>query len=62
MLKGKQGRFRQNLAGRKTIPAVQLLLLARIFVSISAGFKKMALELFKPFIYAKLDEKALSPP
>ena len=57
MLKGKQGRFRQNLlgkrvdySGRSVITTGPELLLHQCGLP-----KKMALELFKPFIYAKLE-------
>ncbi len=57
MLKGKQGRFRQNLlgkrvdySGRSVIVVGPELLLHQCGIP-----KKMALELFKPFIYAKLE-------
>ena len=57
MLKGKQGRFRQNLlgkrvdySGRSVITVGPELLLHQCGLP-----KKMALELFKPFVYAKLE-------
>mgnify|MGYP001266697822 CR=1 FL=1 len=57
MLKGKQGRFRQNLlgkrvdySGRSVIVVGPELLLHQCGIP-----KKMALELFKPFIYSKLE-------
>ena len=62
MLKGKQGRFRQNLLGKRVdysgrsviVPGPHLLLH-------QCGIpKKMALELFKPFIYSKLEQYGLS--
>src|SRR5258707_3741618 len=62
MLKGKQGRFRQNLlgqpvdySGRSVIVTVPELKLHQCGLP-----KKMALELFKPFIYSRLDAKGLS--
>ncbi len=62
MLKGKQGRFRQNLLGKRVdysgrsviVPGPHLLLH-------QCGIpKKMAIELFKPFIYSKLEQYGLS--
>jgi DNA-directed RNA polymerase subunit beta' len=59
MLKGKQGRFRQNLLGKRVdysgrsviVPGPELRLH-------QCGLpKRMAIELFKPFIYNKLEEK-----
>ncbi len=62
MLKGKQGRFRQNLqgqrvdfSGRSVIVTGPELLLHQCGMP-----KKMALELFKPFIYSRLEAKGLS--
>ena len=62
MLKGKQGRFRQNLlgkrvdySGRSVIVSGPHLLLHQCGIP-----KKMAIELFKPFIYAKLEQYGLS--
>src|SRR6201999_2762143 len=62
MLKGKQGRFRQNLlckrvdySGRSVIVVGPELKLHQCGLP-----KKMALELFKPFIYSRLDAKGLS--
>jgi len=62
MLKGKQGRFRQNLlgkrvdySGRSVITVGPELLLHQCGLP-----KKMALELFKPFIYHKLEMKGLA--
>ena len=62
MLKGKQGRFRQNLlgkrvdySGRSVITVGPSLLLHQCGLP-----KKMALELFKPFIYHKLEQRALA--
>ena len=62
MLKGKQGRFRQNLlgkrvdySGRSVIVVCPELLLHQCGLP-----KKMALELFKPFIYAKLEQRGLA--
>ncbi len=62
MLKGKQGRFRQNLlgkrvdySGRSVITVGPELLLHQCGLP-----KRMALELFKPFIYAKLEQYGLA--
>ncbi len=59
MLKGKQGRFRQNLLGNgSTTPAVRSSWSAPSSSCTSADFPtKMALELYKPFIMKKLVEK-----
>ncbi|HJK90949.1 MAG TPA: DNA-directed RNA polymerase subunit beta' [Polyangiaceae bacterium LLY-WYZ-15_(1-7)] len=61
MLKGKQGRFRQNLLGKRVDYS------GRSVIVVGPGLrlhqcglpKKMALELFKPFIYNKLEERGL---
>jgi DNA-directed RNA polymerase subunit beta' len=60
-LRGKQGRFRQNLLGKRvTIQAEPLLSSGRICAFISVALpKKMALELFKPFVFYRLEEKGL---
>ncbi|MDD3669151.1 MAG: DNA-directed RNA polymerase subunit beta', partial [Alphaproteobacteria bacterium] len=62
MLKGKQGRFRQNLlgkrvdySGRSVITVGPELLLHQCGLP-----KRMALELFKPFIYAKLEQYGMA--
>ena len=62
MLKGKQGRFRQNLlgkrvdySGRSVIVVVPELKLHQCGIP-----KKMAIELFKPFIYSKLEKYNLA--
>jgi len=59
MLKGKQGRFRQNLLGKRVDYS------GRSVIVVGPGLKlhqcglpkKMALELFKPFIFSKLEER-----
>ncbi len=59
MIKGKQGRFRQNLLGKRVDYS------GRSVIVVGPGLKlhqcglpkKMALELFKPFIFHKLEEK-----
>ena len=62
MLKGKQGRFRQNLlgkrvdySGRSVITVGPELLLHQCGLP-----KRMALELFKPFIYSKLEQRGMA--
>ena len=61
MLKGKQGRFRQNLLGKRVDYSGRSVIVVGPDLRLhQCGLpKKMALELFKPFIYAKLDEKGL---
>src|SRR4051795_308019 len=62
MLKGKQGRFRQNLLGKRVDYSGRSVIVVGPELKLhQCGLpKKMALELFKPFIYAKLDAKGLS--
>ncbi len=57
MLKGKQGRFRQNLLGKRVDYSGRSVIVVGPELKLhQAGIpKKMALELFKPFIYAKLE-------
>ena len=64
MLKGKQGRFRQNLLGKRVdYSAARSSSSVRTLKLHQCGLpKKMALELFKPFIYARLDELGLGRP
>jgi DNA-directed RNA polymerase subunit beta' len=61
MLKGKQGRFRQNLLGKRVDYSGRSVIVVGPDLRLhQCGLpKKMALELFKPFIYSKLDEKGL---
>ncbi|MCD4716397.1 MAG: DNA-directed RNA polymerase subunit beta' [Desulfobacterales bacterium] len=61
MLKGKQGRFRQNLLGKRVDYSGRSVIVVGPNLRLhQCGLpKKMALELFKPFIYNKLDEKGL---
>jgi len=61
MLKGKQGRFRQNLLGKRVDYSGRSVIVVGPDLRLhQCGIpKKMALELFKPFIYNKLDEKGL---
>ncbi|MEW5804535.1 MAG: DNA-directed RNA polymerase subunit beta' [bacterium] len=59
MLKGKQGRFRQNLLGKRVDYSGRSVIVVDPQLKLhQCGLpKKMALELFKPFIYHKLEEK-----
>ena len=59
MLKGKQGRFRQNLLGKRVDYSGRSVIVIGPNLKLhQCGLpKKMALELFKPFIYNKLEEK-----
>ncbi|MHC1744647.1 MAG: DNA-directed RNA polymerase subunit beta' [Syntrophobacteraceae bacterium] len=61
MLKGKQGRFRQNLLGKRVDYSGRTVIVIGPNLRLhQCGLpKKMALELFKPFIYNKLEEKNL---
>ncbi len=60
-LKGKQGRFRQNLLGKRVDYSGRSVIVVGPELRLSqCGLpKKMALELFKPFIYNRLEEKGL---
>ncbi len=62
MLKGKQGRFRRNLLGKRVDYSGRSVITVGPELKLhQCGLpKKMALELFKPFIYAQLDKKGLS--
>ena len=62
MLKGKQGRFRQNLLGKRVDYSGRSVIVVGPELRLhQCGLpKKMALELFKPFIYSRLDAKGLS--
>jgi DNA-directed RNA polymerase subunit beta' len=62
MLKGKQGRFRQNLLGKRVDYSGRSVIVVGPDLRLhQCGLpKKMALELFKPFVYNKLDEKGLA--
>jgi len=59
MIKGKQGRFRQNLLGKRVDYSGRSVIVVGPKLKLhQCGLpKKMALELFKPFIYAKLEEQ-----
>jgi DNA-directed RNA polymerase subunit beta' len=62
MLKGKQGRFRQNLLGKRVDYSGRSVIVVGPELKLhQCGLpKKMALELFKPFIYSRLDAKGYS--
>ncbi|MFH1625436.1 MAG: DNA-directed RNA polymerase subunit beta', partial [Pseudomonadota bacterium] len=59
MLKGKQGRFRQNLLGKRVDYSGRSVIVIGPELRLhQCGLpKKMALELFKPFVYNKLEDK-----
>lgn len=61
MIKGKQGRFRQNLLGKRVDYSGRSVIVVGPELKLhECGLpKRMALELFKPFIYNKLEEKGL---
>ncbi|MDO8834971.1 MAG: DNA-directed RNA polymerase subunit beta' [Vicinamibacterales bacterium] len=60
-LKGKQGRFRQNLLGKRVDYSGRSVIVVGPELKLhQCGLpKKMALELFKPFIYNKLEERQM---
>jgi DNA-directed RNA polymerase subunit beta' len=62
MLKGKQGRFRQNLLGKRVdYSGRSVIVVGPDLMLHQCGLpKKMALELFKPFIFNKLEEKGFA--
>ena len=62
MIKGKQGRFRQNLLGKRVDYSGRSVIVVGPTLKLhQCGLpKKMALELFKPFIFSKLQLKGLS--
>lgn len=62
MLKGKQGRFRQNLLGKRVDYSGRSVIVVGPTLKLhQCGLpKKMALELFKPFVYNKLEERGLA--
>ena len=62
MLKGKQGRFRQNLLGKRVDYSGRSVIVVGPELHLhQCGLpKKMALELFKPFIYARLSARGLA--
>lgn len=61
MLKGKQGRFRQNLLGKRVDYSGRSVIVIGPELKLNqCGLpKKMALELFKPFIFQKLEDRGL---
>ena len=61
MLKGKQGRFRQNLLGKRVDYSGRSVIVIGPDLRLhQCGLpKKMALELFKPFIYHQLERKGI---
>ena len=63
MLKGKQGRFRQNLLGKRVDYSGRSVIVVGPELKLhQCGLpKKMALELFKPFIYHKLEMYGMAP-
>ncbi|MBD3755210.1 MAG: DNA-directed RNA polymerase subunit beta' [Gammaproteobacteria bacterium] len=63
MIKGKQGRFRQNLLGKRVDYSGRSVIVVGPTLRLhQCGLpKKMALELFKPFIFSKLQKRGLSP-
>ncbi|GEM80791.1 DNA-directed RNA polymerase subunit beta' [Vibrio breoganii] len=62
MIKGKQGRFRQNLLGKRVDYSGRSVITVGPYLRLhQCGLpKKMALELFKPFIYSKLELRGLA--
>ena len=62
MIKGKQGRFRQNLLGKRVDYSGRSVIVCGPYLKLhQCGLpKKMALELFKPFIYNRLQAKGLA--
>jgi DNA-directed RNA polymerase subunit beta' len=62
MIKGKQGRFRQNLLGKRVDYSGRSVIVVGPTLRLhQCGLpKKMALELFKPFIFSKLETKGLA--
>jgi DNA-directed RNA polymerase subunit beta' len=63
MIKGKQGRFRQNLLGKRVDYSGRSVIVVGPTLRLhQCGLpKKMALELFKPFIFSKLHMRGISP-
>ncbi|MGE0386945.1 MAG: DNA-directed RNA polymerase subunit beta' [Gammaproteobacteria bacterium] len=62
MIKGKQGRFRQNLLGKRVdYSGRSVIVVGPTLKLYQCGLpKKMALELFKPFIFAKLERRGMA--
>ena len=63
MIKGKQGRFRQNLLGKRVDYSGRSVIVVGPTLKLhQCGLpKKMALELFKPFIFSKLHMRGIAP-
>ena len=64
MIKGKQGQFRQNLLGKRVDYSGRSVIVPDPTLKLhQCGLpKKMALELFKPFVFNKLDSKSIAKP
>src|ERR671913_579775 len=62
MIKGKQGRFRQNLLGKRVDYSGRSVIVVGPYLKLhQCGLpKKMALELFKPFILRKLEDRGIA--
>ena len=62
MLKGKQGRFRQNLLGKRVdYSGRSVIVVGPELMLHQCGLpKKMALELFKPFVYSRLEKYGMA--
>ncbi|CAL4317910.1 DNA-directed RNA polymerase subunit beta' [Buchnera aphidicola (Panaphis juglandis)] len=62
MIKGKQGRFRQNLLGKRVDYSGRSVITVGPYLKLNqCGLpKKMALELFKPFIFGKLEQQGFA--
>ncbi|MGK2896844.1 MAG: DNA-directed RNA polymerase subunit beta' [Candidatus Makana argininalis] len=62
MIKGKQGRFRQNLLGKRVDYSGRSVITVGPYLKLNqCGLpKRMALELFKPFVYSKLETRGIS--
>ena len=62
MIKGKQGRFRQNLLGKRVDYSGRSVIVVGPNLKLhQCGLpKKMALELFKPFIYSELEKREIA--
>ncbi|AWX13972.1 DNA-directed RNA polymerase subunit beta' [Mergibacter septicus] len=62
MIKGKQGRFRQNLLGKRVDYSGRSVITVGPYLHLhQCGLpKKMALELFRPFIYSKLESRGIA--
>ncbi len=63
MIKGKQGRFRQNLLGKRVDYSGRSVIVVGPTLKLhQCGLpKKMALELFKPFVFSKLHMRGIAP-